>query len=625
MCGVTGILAYTEVGEKCFENVDGALSTLTKRGPDNFSIYKNGAACLGHTRLSIIDTSESGNQPFKDPTGRYILVFNGEIYNYQELRDELVNDGVQFVSHSDTEVLLHLLIKKGADALNMLNGFFAFAFYDKEQAMLLVGRDRMGIKPLVYYSDNDKFIFASEMKALLEFNQPRKISEVALSTYFTLNYIPAPHTILENHYKLPPGHYLTVKQGKVDMHKWWSIPVSSGDADLSYEAAQEQLRHLMSESVKKRLISDVPIGTFLSGGIDSSVVSAVAAAQTDNLHTFSLGFKDAPYFDETKYAEAVSKKIGSDHTTFSVTLADMYDHLEETVQYLDEPFADSSCLAVSLLAKYTRQHVTVALSGDGADELFSGYYKHAAEFKTRSSAVVNSLIKNTLPFWRMFPQSRNSALGNKFRQIVRYGEGLKLDTRERYWKWASILESNEVSNLLKDSYAPSQVEVLKQNYLEGISTNFNSVLTADLQLVLPNDMLNKVDLMSMSHSLEVRTPFLDHELVSFVQSLPSKYKINGQMRKRILQDTYRNDLPAELYNRSKKGFEIPLNQWFKTSLKEKIENKILNRSFIEEQGIFNVDATEKLKEKLFSSNPGDSTATAWALLVFQEWWHKYMS
>ncbi|GAA0893880.1 asparagine synthase (glutamine-hydrolyzing) [Fulvivirga kasyanovii] len=630
MCGITGVYAFNMVGRISMINVANATMALDRRGPDFQDTYHDNIVALGHRRLSIIDTSASGHQPMTDKSGRYIIIFNGEIFNYKTLKEELLNKGIQFSSGSDTEVLLYLYITEGKSCLQKLNGFFAFAIYDKQEQSVFIARDRMGIKPLYYVEDENRVLFASEMKSILAYGIDKTIDYSALYTYLQLNYIPAPKTIFRDVKKLLPGHTLFIKDGEVQKECFYKIPYDKNKyTSLNYDEQKARLSELMEQSVQKRLVADVPVGSFLSGGIDSSVIATLAQRHKPDLHTFSIGYKDEKFFDETEYARLVAKKIGSDHTVFSLTNNDLYQHVNSILNYIDEPFADSSAIAVYILSKETRKHSVVALSGDGADELFSGYNKHSAFLKMITGGSTARAVGALTPLWGLLPKSRSNPLTNKFRQLHRFGKGMKLTSKERYWQWAGFAAETEVDKLLTPE---SLLNLDRQNYLDfknnilreiPAKEDINDILYADVNLVLPDDMLTKVDRMSMANSLEVRVPFLDHEVVEFAFSLPVSSKINGQIRKRIVQDSFRDILPAELYNRPKKGFEVPLLKWFRKEMKSMINDDLLRDDFIEQQGIFNVSETKKLKRKLFSSNPGDVHAQIWALIVFQWWWKKY--
>ncbi len=631
MCGITGIFAFNLVGRFHKINVTAATQALHKRGPDYQDIYLGDRVCLGHRRLSIIDTRDVSNQPMWDESKRYCIIFNGEVFNYRELKAELIAKGISFFTESDTEVLLQLYIAEKEKCLTRLNGFFAFCIYDKQEETLFIARDRYGIKPLLYVFDEDKFLFASEMKSIVQYGMEKEIDYASLYTYLQLNYIPAPATIFTKVKKLLPGHYLHVSLGKMEQQRYYSIPYSSAAAEsngIGYEQAKDKFKSLLEASVQRRLVADVPLGSFLSGGIDSSVVTGLASRHKSNLHTFSIGFRDEKFFDETTYARLVAKHFNTEHTVFSLTNNDLYEHVHSILDYIDEPFADSSAIAVYILSKETRRRATVALSGDGADEMLAGYNKHAAFQKIIQKGWKENAVGALLPLWKVMPQSRSNPLGNTFRQLVRFGEGMKLSSKERYWRWAGYAGEDEAGALFSDAahqrlvqqeYASRKAEAVK---LIPEKESINDILVTDMNLVLSNDMLTKVDLMSMANGLEVRVPFLDYELVNFVFSLPSSYKINAQMRKRMVQDAYRDFLPAELYNRPKKGFEVPLLKWFHHEMKSLINDDLLSEQLIKEQGIFNWEEISKLRRQLFSSNPGDVHARIWGLIVFQWWWKK---
>jgi asparagine synthase (glutamine-hydrolysing) len=566
----------------------------------------------------------------QDITKRYTIIFNGEIFNFLELRKILVDSGIPFHSQTDTEVLLNLYIREGKACLEKLNGFFAFAIHDNADDSLFIARDRLGIKPLYYYADEDKFVFASEIKSLLAFGIHKELDYSSLYHYLQLNYVPAPHTMIKGTYKLPPGHYIHLKGREFSVQKYYSIPeYSSGRYSGSYEDSQKHLVDLLDDSVQRRLIADVPLGSFLSGGIDSSAIVALATRHVDKLNTFSIGYRDEPFFDETHYAKLVADKFNTEHTVFSLTNNDLYAHLHDVLDYLDEPFADSSALPVYILSRETRKIATVALSGDGADELFSGYNKHMAFYRAARGGTLSTLITSLLPVWKMMPKSRQGALTNRLRQMERFAEGMKLDPASRYWRWAIFAGPVEAAALLSEDsvgrFTAAEAEYRRQQILRFINSgrDINEILYTDVHLVLPDDMLVKVDRMSMANGLEVRVPFLDHRVVEFAFSLPEAYKITKGMKKRVLQDAFRNILPSELYQRPKHGFEVPLLKWFRGELRSLIDKDLLADSFIEEQGIFNIEEVRKLKRQLFSANPGDIHARIWGMIVFQWWYRKY--
>lgn len=626
MCGIAGVFSFTGKALSHKDHLEKSIETLSRRGPDYTGFYESPHCLLGHKRLSIIDTSSSSHQPMSDQQNRYTIVFNGEVYNYQELKEEHLQN-YPFQSEGDTEVLLGMYAKYGPEMLDHLNGFFALAIFDLQENTLFIARDRMGIKPFYYAVEDETFIFGSELKALLPYPFKKVIDKSSFYNYLRLTYIPAPETILQSFKKLKPGHYMVIsldnKQAKPSCYYAPSDKKMENDSalPLDYETAQSKIRSLMEASVNKRLIADVPTGCFLSGGLDSSIVSAIAARQKENLNTFSVGYADHQFYDETEYAESVARKIGSDHHTLKLTNKDLLESMEQTLEYLDEPFADSSAIAVNILSRYTKKRVTVALSGDGADELFAGYQKHLAELKASETNWKYRLISAMGPIWRILPKSRSTKITDTFRKLEKFSRIQKLDPEERYLALASFTQPEIVNEIISTIPPHTGLEELIP-YNKNWSSIENTLMN-DLSLVLPNDMLTKVDRMSMANSLEVRTPFLDHQIVEFAISLPTEFKIKGNERKRILHDAFKEYLPQELYNRPKKGFEVPLLQWFRDDLNSFLFEELLTPENLQKHNLIRLEAIEKLKHKLNSSNPGDSAVIIWSLAVFQFWWNKY--
>jgi asparagine synthase (glutamine-hydrolysing) len=627
VCGITGIYSHKNKAGDYTESVKKATECLRFRGPDSQGMFTDPTTLLGHTRLSIIDTSAASAQPFYSSDKRYVIVYNGEFFNYREHKDALQKQGISFRSMGDAEVLLNLYITQGPKFLEHVNGFFAFAIFDTADKSLFVTRDRFGIKPLFYSADADRFIFSSEMKAMLQYPINKSLDNASLFQYLQLNYIPAPNTILESVKKFPVGHYAIIKQGQNVSFTPFYNPAYPPEQKsiLSFDDAKTTYLNLLDDAVQKRLISDVPLGTFLSGGLDSSAVTAIAAKHKPGLMTFSIGYKDEPMFDESRYAELVSKKLNTRHHSFMLGTDDLYKELFNVLDAIDEPFGDSSAIPMHILSRKTREHVTVALSGDGGDELMAGYNKHLAEYKLQHSGYLKAATMAALPFLKMMPQSRNSKLGNMARQGIRFAEGAKMSPQERYWRWASIAREPEAAQLLRNSNSTAEASRRKQEALKSINNDFNSLLYTDVKLVLQNDMLVKTDSMSMANSLEVRVPLLDYRLVNFLFSLPTEYKITADNQKKILREAVAPMLPQEVLTRKKHGFEVPLLKWFKTGLRDSIENNWLSDTYIEQQGIFDMTAIKALKQQLYSNSPGDSVARVWGLIVFQHWYKKHIT
>ncbi len=635
MCGLAGVFAFTENGRKALEFLPAAKAALAHRGPDAESVFSSGMVGLAHTRLSIISPSPLSNQPLTDASGRYTIILNGEIFNYKKLRDELIKTGCEFKTDSDTEVVLQLYIQKGQEFLKRLRGFFAFAIYDAKDLSLFIARDRFGEKPLLYYKDADKFLFGSELAALFALGVPRELDFISLYQYLQLTYVPAPASMLKGVKKLQPGHALFIKDGRVIATSWYKLPYDSEKASantLTYLQQQLKLKHLLRQAVEDRLVADVPVGAFLSGGIDSSITVGLASEYVSDLRTFSVGFPEHPYFDETHYARLVTNKYKTNHTEVQLTTDDLYANLFGMLDSLSEPFADSSALAVYVLSQQVSKTLKVVLSGDGADELFGGYNKHVAEYKVLTGGMMADSVRYFENLWNLLPKSRNSFISNKVRQLQCFAEGANLSPQERYWFWATWQRESEALQLLRPEHQLAANNRLylarKSRLLDCLNKNqgnLNDVLCADWQLVLANDMLPKIDLMGMANGLEIRSPFLDHRVVKYGFSLPASSKINKAGQKRILLDTFQDILPKELLSRPKKGFEIPLHAFLNNKGRE-MAQEFLSEKFVEAQGIFSKEQISKIRQSINGSNSsGVMPSKVWTLLVFQYWWQRYMA
>jgi asparagine synthase (glutamine-hydrolysing) len=631
MCGITGAYSLSQTQSPYFSRVKDALQALHLRGPDSQDIYESDFAHLGHARLAILDLSETANQPMVDASGHFTIVYNGEIYNFQELREGLIQKGVQFKTNSDTEVLLELYAHEGEKCLEKLNGFFAFAIIDKRDKSIFLARDRFGIKPLYYYLDKENLVFSSEMKSLESYGIETETDNISLYLFLQLTYIPAPYSIYKNVFKLMPGQSLKIKNGQVEKSQFYQLKLNPEKyADLSYTQQQEALRSLLEDSVKKRLISDVPLGAFLSGGIDSSVIVALASKHTQNLKTFSVGHRDHQFHDETHYAQMVADKYQTDHTVVKLSAEEYLKHIPKILDYLGEPFADSSAIGVYSLSQEIRKHVTVALSGDGADEVFAGYNKYYGEYLIRHPNLKVKLAKSFSPLLSALPKSRDGKISNLIRQIDRFNLGSKQPVSQRYLSWCSFNQKDFVNDILHQELKQElqeradEVQARMDELITPLASSpedFNALLLNDVHLVLPNDMLTKVDRMSMANSLEVRVPFLDHSILEFAFSIGSEAKINGQMKKRILQDTFRDLLPAEIYNRPKQGFTIPLMDWLKKNIDNQDSQYFIDESLLESMSFIKSTKLKNIKREVATNSVTDYQPLLWALLNLQTW-HK---
>jgi len=430
-----------------------------------------------------------------------------------------------------------------------------------------------------------------------------------------LSYSPAPSTILKDVFKLNPGTFLRVHSEGIEQKKYYTVPNTEDKTERSGKPV-DKFKKLLGESVERRLQADVPLGTFLSGGFDSSVIALLASRKKPDIPVFSMGFPDQPFFDESDRAAAIAKHLGVKQHIINLREKEIDEKLPEILDAFDEPFADSSAILVNILSEYARKEVKVVLSGDGADEIMGGYNKQRAMLRSMNGGLVNSTIKATKGLWDQVPESRNSKVLNSLRKVKRYSTGLNQNFTKRYFEWSSFTPRALVNDLLLEKTKPNLPE------LEIDPSDFNTVLKADLDLVLPNDMLHKVDLMSMHQSLEVRVPFLDHTLVDFLFKLPASEKINPKQGKLILRKAFENDFPKGFFDSSKKGFEAPLSHWLRGPLTQ-VCDEYLNKSFIEKQGVFNYPSIKKLLNKAKSSFPGDTPHTVWALIVFQHWYDKH--
>lgn len=621
MCGIAGFHALRHATGTA-PDLQAAMRCIAHRGPDDEGVFVHGGTALGHRRLSIIDTSSAGHQPFTDEGGRYTIVFNGEAFNFKELRAALIAQGERFRSNSDTEVVLRLFALKGPECLHEINGFFALAIHDKQTGDLFLARDRFGVKPLLYAEHQGRFLFASELRALMALGVPRVVDPVSLRIFFTHYYIPAPFSILRDVRKVPPGHAVTITNEGASVNRWYDAQAQARSTPAVTDALSH-VRDLLDDAVRLRLISDVPIGTFLSGGLDSSIVSAVAKRHKPDLRTFSIGYADR-YYDETPFAEAVARHIGSEHTTFRLTSDDLAGSYEALLTAIDEPFADQSALPSYILNQRTRAHVTVALSGDGADEVFGGYRKHQAELRVRQPGLAERIVLLGAPLWRRLPKSRNNPITDRIRQLDRFARTARLSAQERYLAlaaWDDDLDARALITARSDEAEFFARRSAMTTPLVG-SADLNDLLWADMGTVLPDDMLHKVDLTSMAHALEVRTPFLDRRLVEFAFSLPVATKFKKGSGKDLLRRAFRDLLPPMTVSRAKRGFEVPLTPMLNGQMRHQVE-ALDDVNALREAGLVPAEV-RRVISRFRSTDPGSSQATVHALIVYMAWWKAHI-
>lgn len=624
MCGVAGLLS-NDIG-----SLSGTIKQLTdslsKRGPDDEGFFIDGNVALGHRRLSVIDLS-TGHQPMFSDDQNKVIVFNGEIYNFKSIREELIQKGCSFKTSSDTEVIVKGYEVFGLEGiLSRLEGMFVFAIYDKPIQTLFVARDRFGEKPLYYCTDNSGFYFASELKALAPILSSRIIDKAALNLFLSLSYIPAPYTIYTQVKKLEAGCVLEVKRtNEFRIFPYYTLKdvIQSGQPYASYEKAKSELRNLLEHSVEERMISDVPLGAFLSGGIDSSIVSAIMAKKsTKPISTFSIGFKEKAY-DESDRADLVAKHIGSHHTLYIADHQDLLKVVDSVIEYFDEPFGDSSALPSWLVANKSREKATVVLTGDCADELFGGYEKYLApNYAARYNALPNVIRKIVEKIISIIPHSSiTNHFLRKTKKIIRNSQGSSFDLH--YSMMHMGFSDLERTSLLKREYAEEIKPLLQKLYEEVDVSTMDKSFYTDVKVVLEGDMLTKVDRMCMMNSLEARVPYLDSEIVKASFRMPWQYKIQGTNKKKILKDAFSDLLPPEVFRFSKKGFGLPLALWLKNELRDEIES-VLSKKDIEKQGVFNYDEIRKFLDEHMSGKENHSSKL-WCLFVFQKWYTKNFS
>jgi asparagine synthase (glutamine-hydrolysing) len=615
MCGIAG---YVGNGSK--EMLERMTNALIYRGPDGSGYYEGKGVGFGHRRLSIIDVS-LGNQPLFNEDGTVAVVFNGEIYNYQVLKDELVKKGHHFVTHSDTEVIAHLYEEEGEKLFIRLNGMFAIAIWDAAKELLLLGRDRYGQKPLYWFRNEKVFLFGSEPKALLLSGQvPKEVAPMSLRQFFYFDYIPGSASIWKNVFKLEAGSYLVLKNNQPTLTRYYDFR-NTTVSTATFEEAKTALTALLSKGVKSHLMSEVPIGIFLSGGIDSSTIAYFAAQHHPGIKTFSIGFKEKSY-DESEYAHQVADRLHTEHYHKECTADELVAALPKVVSKIDEPFGDASILPTYLLSAFARQEVTVALGGDGGDELFFGYPNHKLHRlvsilpwlqKERSGQVLKMIAK-------LFRASdTNLPLGYK---LERLAEVLRF--RGRYRDFLLIGGYDQTAESLQLEGHSDGVFDFADTFLKELSgADFPSAMALQLlRYYLTDDILYKVDRAAMYSSLEVRAPFLDISTAEFALSLPASFKLRRGTSKYILKEAMRGKLPSAIIDRSKKGFGIPIGQWFKKELREYLISTLSPES-LGRFGLLNVPVVQTLITEHLN-NRRDHRKILWKLSMFQEWCTHYL-
>lgn len=605
MCGINGVFSNSiSNGDDLIQRMN---QKIIHRGPDAAGFYSEGNFSLGHVRLSVIDLSEAANQPFEDD--KYVLVYNGEVYNFEELRQKYK---FSCKTNSDTEVIFHGLKLFGTEFLNELNGMFVLSFLNKKTKEIIIARDRLGIKPLYYIEKENLFAFSSELKGLKEIKNDIggfTINHQSVNTFLHLGYIPKPLTIFKEVKKFPPGFYGIFKNGKLCKEQYWSVNSSVSKEVVKDEfVAKKELKDLLYSSVEYRLKSDVPFGTFLSGGIDSSAVSAIAQeVSSQKIKTFSIGFNN-PKFNESEFAKEVAKHINSEHYEFMVSEDDAKGLVGDIIKYYDEPFGDSSSIPTMLVSKLARKEVKMTLSGDGGDELFHGYgfYNWADRLTKPGIKMGRNLIGTALSFGDNRMKRASKMFGYPKGQLKSH-----IFSQEQYY-----FTQHEIEELLiKPSKYPEFMDFEPVLGRELSPKEAQSLF--DVNYYLRDDLLTKVDIASMKYSLETRVPILDHRIVEFALNLDEALKIKNGEQKYLLKQVLFDLVPKELFNRPKRGFSVPLQKWLETDLSYLIDNN-LSKDNVESVGLVKYDVVQKILTR-FKSGEGYLFTRVWALVVIHEW------
>ena len=655
MCGITGT-SWTTRDKNVSPLVLRRMShVLSHRGPDDSGGYHSDisqksflfsdesqlaeftptsevGAALGHRRLSIIDLG-TGHQPLCNEDGTVWIAFNGEIYNYQELRTELIQQGHHFKTESDTEVIVHLYEEQGPACVERLRGMFAFAIWDENRQRLFLARDRIGQKPLFYREEAGRLSFASELKSLLQIpGASREVDPHAIDLFLAYQYVPHPWSILKGYQKLPPAHRAIYEKGQLKVERYWTPPYQNpqGRSDLQFESPQQwskALRQTLTESVRIRMRSDVPLGAFLSGGIDSTIIAGLMQSMSERpVHTFSIGFP-VKQFDERSYARDAAKMLGTEHHEYVVE-PEALEMLPRLSWHYDEPFADSSAIPTMYLSQVTRQEVTVSLSGDGGDELFAGYDRYRAVALSQWFDRLPNFAKKmmTASIWQKLPASVEQKSFR--RRVKRFLAGLAVPPERRYLKWVGIFDTERrlemyTPEFREQIHAFDADQFLLDAYQLCPDRDFVTRTTAtDVLTYLPCDILTKVDIASMAHSLECRSPFLDHHVAELAAVMPLNLKMHKGRGKQILVDTFSDLLPESIQTRKKMGFGVPLNKWFRNELKPLLFDVLLDQRSLDRQ-IFNRAAVEQLINE-HQNQQWDHSARLWSLLVLEMWFRTFI-
>ena len=624
MCGICGKLYHDGRTSDEGELLDRMTAALAHRGPDGQGRYMSGPVALGHTRLAIIDLTR-GAQPIANEDGTVWIVFNGEIYNFRELRADLVGRGHRFSTDSDTEVIVHLYEEHGVDCLQRLRGMFAFALWDSKQQVLFCARDRVGIKPLYYVDTGHALVFASEVKALLTDPQVQpSVDHQAIDTFLTFTYGAGSDTLLRPIRKLEPGHYLTSCRGRTVVRPYWNLTFPRVQRPCSFGEAAEALRELIKNTVRDHMISDVPVGVLLSGGIDSTVILSCAAAETSRpIQTFTVGFSGADFEDERPYAELAARRFGAEHRSITVSSQDYLGALERYIWHMEEPVSEPPAIALDFVSRLARQHVKVVLSGEGGDEAFGGYetYRNLAlleRVKSSLGAVGSAGLSAVV--------AAAGRLGDS-RRLRKYSPLLKVPLSSYYFSRRSSpfaffprlrreFYTDDMNDRIVAGHPSEMIDAHFQNVKE--QGHLNQMLYVDTKTWLTDDLLVKADKITMANSLELRVPLLDHQVLEFAAALPPHFKVSGMSTKRVLKKAFAGHIPEEILRRRKQGFPVPIGRWLRGDFKEYVHDLLLSDRSIG-RGYFRREAVESL---LRQCGAGQQVVHEVFCLLALELWHR---
>lgn len=608
------------------DSIEAMLRPMAHRGPDGNGIHLDHHVGLGHLRLSIIDLS-LGNQPMTNEDGTVWLVFNGEIYNYLELRSQLIARGHKFKTHSDTEVIIHLYEEKGPACVNELRGMFAFAIWDAKKQRLFVARDRLGIKPLYYCQTRDALYFASELKGIIADKKvSREVNRSAIRQFLSFTYVAGEETLFKSIRKLMPGHYLLMEGGRVIQRQYWDLGYPRERWSMPWEEAVGELHGLLERTVRDHMIADVPVGVLLSGGVDSSAILSYAVRATDKpVSTFTIGFDGNQVVDERPYAKLCAAKYGTRHHELSISAGDFWDFLPSYVWHMEEPVCEAPAVSLYYISKLAREHVKVLLSGEGGDEAFGGYPNYPNMMR------LEKLRAATGPFARtagMAVSMAGKVSGDK--RLERYGSALGRSLSSQYFSRTSGPSSffnRNAATFLTPEFASATASVSPAAFIQelcqavGDEPLLNQMLYIDTKTWLPDDLLVKADKMTMANSVELRVPMLDHKVLEFAATLPINFKVEGKETKRILKAALAKELPPEVINRKKAGFPIPYSQWLRGDLKIKVDGILLSEKAVS-RGYFKPAEVKKLIKA--NSGNGSFSKEIFGLLALELWHHRFV-